>query len=95
MHITVCFEQPNCYKYFINKYCHGGSQTQTKDALISVQLAVDILTDCTVNDTKDIFYPQPVPPPLFTEALTQSSRPFLPQVYHYYHPPEQSSSQFA
>ena len=32
-----------------------GHKTQTKDALISVQLAVDILTDCTVNDTKDIF----------------------------------------
>ena len=55
MHITVCFEQPNCYKYFINKYCDGGSQTQTKDALISVQLAVDILTDCTVNE-RNIFF---------------------------------------
>ena len=55
MHIKVCFEQSKYYKYFINKYCHGGSQTQTKDALISVQLAVDILTDCTVNERKDIF----------------------------------------
>ncbi len=55
-----------------------GHKAQTNDALISVQLAVDILTDCTVNDTKDIFYPQTVPPPLFNEALTQSSPPFLP-----------------
>ena len=71
-----------------------GHKTQTKDALISVQLAVDILADCTVNDTKDIFYPQPVPPPLFTEALTQSSPP-LPPVYHCSFPPQHSSSQFA
>ena len=52
-----------------------GHKAQTKDALISVQLAVDILTDCTVNDTKDIFYPKTVPPSLLTEALTQSSPP--------------------
>ena len=56
-----------------------GHKAQTNNALISVQLAVDTLTDCTVNDTKDIFYPQPVPPPLFTEALTQSSPPSFPQ----------------
>ena len=30
-------------------------KTQTKDALISVQLAVDILTDCTVKERKVIF----------------------------------------
>ena len=32
-----------------------GHKAQTNDALISVQFAVDILTDCTVNDIKDIF----------------------------------------
>ena len=64
-----------------------GHKAQTKAALISVQLAVDILTDCTVNDTKDSFYPQPLPPTLFTKALTQSSQPFLPPVYHFsFHP---------
>ena len=72
-----------------------GHKAQTKDALISVQLSVDIPTVCTVNDTKDIFYPQTVPPRLFTEALTQSSPPFLPPVYHCSFPPQHSSSQFA
>ena len=32
-----------------------GHKAQTNDALISVQLAVDILTDCTVNERKEIF----------------------------------------
>ena len=32
-----------------------GLKAQTNDALISVQLAVDILTDCTVNEGKEIF----------------------------------------
>ena len=56
-----------------------GHKAQTKAALISVQLAVDILTDCTVNDIKDIFYPQTVPPSLFIEALTQISPPSFPK----------------
>ena len=55
-----------------------GHKAQTNNALISVQLAVDTLTDCTVNKRKVIFYPQTVPPSLLTEALTQSIPPSFP-----------------
>ena len=68
MRITVCFEQSNCYKYFINKYFHGGSQSTNQRPSNFGTVALDILTDCTVNDTEVIFYPQPVPPPLFATA---------------------------
>ena len=55
MHIKVCFEQTNCYKYFINKYCRGGSQSTNQGRSNFSTVAVDILTDCTVNERKLIF----------------------------------------
>ena len=70
-----------------------GHKAQTKDALISVQFAVDILTDCTVNEGKEIFYPQTAPPSL-SEVLTQISTCF-PRISHCSFPPEHSSTQFA
>jgi hypothetical protein len=53
-----------------------GIKAQTNEALISVKLAVDILTDCTVNERKWIFYPHAAPPSLLTDAFTQSSHSF-------------------
>ena len=77
MHIKVCFEQTNCYKYFINKYCRGGSQS-TNQGRSNFSTVGCRYTDWLYCKWEKIdFLAQTAPPSLLTEALTQIS-PFLP-----------------
>ena len=55
MHIKVCFENQIVTNILSINIAMEDHEAQTNNALISIQLAVDILTDCTVNERKDIF----------------------------------------